>query len=252
MKTGFKVLIFIGVIIVIIIALFIGTKIWLNYTWFNKLGFLHVYTKILWTKIGLWWSFFFIFWLFAGLNMVAAFKRGNIKSIRIQQAGVPVEMSKKVGVIIAIIGLFILALIMARNGSSRYEIILKFFNRTEFNIADPAFGRDVSYYVFTLPLYLFLKSWSLGTVILTIIAVGFLYLISGNVSFEQNRFSISDQAKKHIISLVILIAALFEAGNHIRGRVYGSDGCPVRVLGHDRNRIVHRIANPVRCQKKKL
>jgi uncharacterized membrane protein (UPF0182 family) len=217
MKTGLKVLIFIGVIILIIIALFIGTKIWLNYTWFSKLGFLNVFTKILWTKIGIWWSFFFIFWLFAGLNMIAAFKRGNIQSIKIQQAGTPVEMSKKVGVIISIIGLFILALIMARNGSSRWEIILKYFNRTEFNISDPAFGRDVSYYVFTLPLYLFLKSWSLGTVILTIVAVGFLYLISGNVSFEQNRFSISDQAKKHILSLVILIAVIIAWNYWLKG-----------------------------------
>ncbi len=217
MKTGLKVLIFIGAIIFIIIALFVGTKIWLNYTWFHKLGFLNVYTKILWTKIGLWWSFFIIFWLFAGLNMVMAFKRGNIQSIRIQQAGVPVEMSKKVGVIISIIGLFILALIMARNGSSRWEIILKFFNQTNFNTTDPVFGRDISFYAFTLPLYLFLKSWSLGTIILTIIAVGFLYLISGNVSFEQNRFSMSDQAKKHIISLILLIAVIIAWNYWLKG-----------------------------------
>ncbi len=149
--------------------------------------------------------------------MVMAFKRGNIQSIRIQQAGVPVEMSKKVGVIISIIGLFILALIMARNGSSRWEIILKFFNQTNFNTTDPVFGRDISFYAFTLPLYLFLKSWSLGTIILTIIAVGFLYLISGNVSFEQNRFSMSDQAKKHIISLILLIAVIIAWNYWLKG-----------------------------------
>jgi len=208
MKTGIKILILIGVIIFIIIALFIGTKIWINYSWFTKLGFINVFVKILWTKIGLWWAFFFIFLIFSGLNILMAFKKGNIQTMKIQQAGVPVEISRKVGIIIASVGLFILALIMARNGSQRWEVILKLLNKTSFQIADPAFGRDVSFYTFVLPFYLFLKSWSLGTVILTIIAVGFLYMLSGNVTFEQNRFTISDQAKKHLISLLMLITVI--------------------------------------------
>jgi uncharacterized membrane protein (UPF0182 family) len=208
MKTGLKILILIGIIILIIVGLFLGTRIWINYAWFSKLGFLNTFLKILWTKIGLWWSFFVLFWLFAGFNMITAFRKGNIQSIKIQQAGVPVEMSRKVGAIVASAAIFILALIMARNGSARWEVFLKVFNRTEFGIADPAFGRDISYYTFVLPFYLFLKSWSMGTIILSIVAVGFIYLLSGNVRFEQNRFSISDQAKKHILTLVMLIAII--------------------------------------------
>ena len=208
MKTGVKVLIFIGVIVLIIVGLFLGTRIWINYAWFGKLGFLNTYLKILWTKIGLWWSFFALFWLFAGFNMIAAFRKGNIQSIKIQQAGVPVEMSRKVGAIVATVGIFVLALIMARNASIRWELLLKIFNSTEFGIADPAFGRDVSYYTFVLPFYLFLKSWSMGTVILTIVAVGFIYLLSGNARLEQNKLSISDQAKKHLLTLVMLIAII--------------------------------------------
>ncbi len=208
MKTGTKILIFIGVIIFIIIALFIGTRIWVNYSWFTKLGFISVFVKILWTKIGLWWAFFFIFLIFSGLNIFIAFKKGNIQTMKIQQAGVPVEISRKVGIIIASIGLFILALIMARNGSQRWEVILKLLNKTSFHTADPAFGRDVSFYTFVLPFYLFLKSWSLGTVILTFIAAGFLYMLSGNMTFEQNNFTISNQAKKHLISLLMLVAVI--------------------------------------------
>ena len=217
MKTGFKILILIGIIILIIVGLFLGTRIWINYAWFAKLGFLNTYLKILWTKIGLWWTFFVIFWLFAGFNMITAFRKGNIQTIKIQQAGVPVEMSRKVGTIVASIAIFILALIMARNGSARWEVLLKVFNMTEFGIADPAFGRDVSYYTFVLPFYLFLKSWSMGTIILSIVAVGFIYLLSGNVKFEQNKFSISDQAKKHILTLVMLIAIIIAWSYWLKG-----------------------------------
>jgi uncharacterized membrane protein (UPF0182 family) len=208
MKTGVKVLILIGVIIFIIIALFVGTKIWLNYIWFNKLGYVNVFTKVLWTKIGLWFTFFILFLLFAGINFIVVFKKGNIQNIKIQQGGVPVEISKKVGAVIAVIGLIILGLIMARNGSSKWEIILRFLNKTQFSLTDPVLGRDTSFYVFTLPIYLFLKSWSLATVILTIVAVGFLYLISGNISLQTNKLTMSDQSKRHIIFLVFLLTII--------------------------------------------
>lgn len=238
MKTGVKIIILIGIIIFIIIALFISAKIWLNYSWFNKLGFLNVFIIILWTKIGMWFTFFFIFLIFAGINFIIAFKKGNIQSIKIQQGGVPVEINRKIGVIIALLGLLILGLIMARNGSGRWELILKYFNKSDFNVADPVFNRDLSFYVFTLPVFLFLKSWSLGTVILTMIAVSFLYLVSGNVSFENNKLTISDQAKKHIISLVVLIAVIIAWNYWLkvyqllfskRGLIYGAGFTDVKV-----------------------
>ena len=238
MKTGVKIVILIGVIIFIIIALFIGAKIWLNYTWFNKLGLLSVFVTVIWTRIGMWFTFFFIFLIFAGVNFIIAFKKGNIQSIKIQQGGVPVEISRKIGVIIALLGLLILGLIMARNGSGRWELILKYFNKADFNIADPVFHRDLSFYVFTLPVFLFLKSWSLGTIILTMIAVSFLYLVSGNVSFENNKLTISDQAKKHIISLILLIVIIIAWNYWLkvyqllfskRGLIYGAGFTDVKV-----------------------
>ena len=208
MKTGVKVLIFIGILLFVIIGIFVGAKIWLNYTWFSKLGYLNVFTKILWTKVGLWFAFFFLFIIFSGFNVLYAFKKGNIQKIKIQQQGVPIELSRKIGAIISIIGLLILGLIMAKNGSSKWELILKFFNKTPFNISDPLYHRDISFYVFTLPVYTFLKSWSLGTIILTLLAVGFLYMVSGNVSMEYNKLQISDQAKKHILFLISLIGII--------------------------------------------
>ena len=231
MKTGIKVLIFIGAIVLIIVALFVGTNIWLNFVWFGKLGFLNVFVKILWTKIGLWWGFFAIFCIFAGLNVFRAFKRGNIQTIKIQQAGVPIEMNRKVGIIVASVVLLIMGLIMARNGSSKWDIVLKLLNRASFGLKDPVFGRDVSFFVFNLPVYTFLKSWSLGTVILTFIVVGLLYLISGQITFANNKFTASDQSKKHLITLLFLITLIF-AWNYLlkvfmilysrKGIIYGA------------------------------
>jgi len=81
-KKCVKALIFIGAIALTIIALFVGSRIWLNYTWFTKLGFMNVFVKMLWTRIGLWFGFFGIFVLFAGLNVFLAFKRDNSQTVR--------------------------------------------------------------------------------------------------------------------------------------------------------------------------
>ena len=208
MKTSVKILILIGAIIAVIIALFIGSRVWLNYEWFAKLGFLNVFVKTLLTKIWLWFTFFFIFVIFAGANILAGFRKGNIQGMKIQQGGVPVEISKKVGIVISFIVLLILGLIMAGRGSGNWELILKFLNQADFNLIDPVLSRDVSFYTFTLPVYTFLKSWSLGTVLLTIIAVVFLYHLSGNVSMENGKVAISDQAKRHIMFLFMLVAVI--------------------------------------------
>jgi len=238
MKTGIKVLIFIGAIVLIIVALFVGTNIWLNFTWFGKLGFLNVFVKILWTKIGLWGGFFAIFCIFAGLNVFRAFKRGNIQTIKIQQAGVPIEMNRKIGIIVASVVLLIMGLIMARNGSSKWDLVLKLLNRASFDLKDPVFGRDVSFFVFNLPVYNFLKSWSLGTVILTFIVVGLLYLISGQITFANNKFTASDQSKKHLITLLFLITFIFAWGYLLKvfmilysrkGIIYGAGFTDVKV-----------------------
>jgi len=218
MKTGIKILILIIVVIAVIVVLFLGSRIWLNYTWFDKLGYTQVFTKIIWTKILLWFSFFFLFLAFAGVNLILAFNKGKIQSIKIQQAGVPIEISRKVGAIIAFVGILILGLIMAGNGSGKWEIILKFLNKSTFNQQDPIFSRDISFYIFTLPVYIFLKSWSLGSVILTIIAVGFIYLVSGNITFEYNKLTVNDVVKRHLLFLIMLVAIII--GWNYRLKVY--------------------------------
>jgi uncharacterized membrane protein (UPF0182 family) len=227
MKTGTQVLIFIGIILAVIIALFIGTRIWFNFTWFDNLDFVKIYTKSLWTKIWLWWGFFIVFFIFSGLNVRAAFRKGGIQSFKVQQpafsggmpgggmpAGAPVQISKTVAAVVSVIVLLILGLIMARNASGRWELVLKFLNQTPFGTKDPLIGRDLSFFVFTLPVFGFLKSWSVGALVLTIIVVGFLYLVSGKIAFEPNKVTITDQAKRHLILLFSLIA-LIAAWNYV-------------------------------------
>lgn len=192
----------------IAILLFIGVSLWFNMTWFNELSYLKVFTTILWTKVAIWSIFFVIFFVFTGANLLIAFQKGNIDTLQIKQAGLPEEINKKTGVLLSVLILLVLALFMANYALKNWEIVLKFFHKTSFNLKDPVYSRDTSYYVFSLPFYLFLKTWAFTAVILTALAVGSLYFLSGNIKSENNKYTFSSHTKKHLLFLLIVLAFL--------------------------------------------
>ena len=185
-----KVLLGIGIVVVVLVVLFTGARIWLDALWFSQLSYLSVFATILFSKLGLWFVFFFLFLLFAGLNLVLAFRKGDIQRLRIpraprQQPGMPVELtqtgpieiSRKASAWIGAVAVVLLGLILAGAASSRWELWQKLLHRTDFGLSDPLFQRDLSFYVFVLPFYSFLKGWSLWAVVLTTAIVALLYLV---------------------------------------------------------------------------
>ncbi len=225
------------------ILAFIGVGLWLNVTWFDKLGYLKVFTTILWAKIGLWLIFFTLFFLFAGANLLVAYRRGKIGVLQIKQAGMPAQMSREVdkrtGVLLSLLILFLLAVFMANNALKNWDIALKFLNRTAFNLKDPIYEKDISFYVFSLPFYLFLKSWGLTAVILTALAVGTLYFLSGHVSQENNRYTFSSNARKHILFLLIIFTLLiawhywlkrYQLLFSTKGLIFGANYTDVKIV----------------------
>ncbi len=239
MKLSKKSIIILTAIVLAAVVSFIAIRIWLDATWFSKLGFLQIFITILGSKIGLWSGFFVLFFLFTGLNIQTAFRKGNIKELRIQRAGESVEINKKSAILFSAIALFLLSIFMANKGSQNWETVLKFFNSTGFNLKDPIYHRDVSFYVFILPLYLFLKSWILTTLVMTIVAVGLLYLSSGQIGWNSKKLTTSDQAKRHILILLLMVTVilawnfwlarfqlLFSSG----GLIFGADYADANII----------------------
>lgn len=103
----------------------------------------------------------------------------------------------------------ILAILVGLSASSAWLTLLRFFNRTPFEVADPIFGRDIGYYFFTLPAL----SVTLGLVIsLTLISLFMtvpLYMLRRDIVFQRRRVMIEPSAEKHF---ALLIAILFVAG----------------------------------------
>ncbi len=71
--------------------------------------------------------------------------------------------------------------------SARWINVLEYFSATSFDNKEPLFNRDISFYVFSLPIWELLQFWLLGLFGLGIAAVALTYLRSAN-SLSEGKF----------------------------------------------------------------
>ena len=119
-----------------------------------------------------------------------------------------------------------------------WEHILLYFNRTSFGATDPIFNRDLSFYVFQLPLLRDLYSWGFQLMVLTTILVAALHYLNGGIRLRQGRApQVSPGVKAHLSVLVAVLAILKAADYRLdsfdllysdRGVVFGASYTDVK------------------------
>ena len=100
----------------------------------------------------------------------------------------------------------VLALFIALAVSSGWMPVLQFLNQTAFGVTDPVFGRDLGYYVFTLPIVGGVLGLLMFLVVVALLASGALYALRGDVVIYRKNLTIEPSARLH---LALLLAVLF-------------------------------------------
>ncbi|MEH2089952.1 UPF0182 family protein [Nostoc sp.] len=128
---------------------------------------------------------------------------------------------------IAILSSPIFAFIIFRH----WPKVLEYLHPTLFNSTEPLFGRDISFYVFSLPFWELLELWLMGLCLYGFVAVTLTYLLSGD-SLSQGIFpGFSPQQQRHLFGmggLLMLVVALsyglsrYELVYSSRGVSYGA------------------------------
>ena len=116
--------------------------------------------------------------------------------------------------------------------------VLQYFFPTSFNNTDPLFGQDISFYIFSLPLWELLELWLMGMCLYGFIAVTLTYLLSAD-SLSQGIFpGFSPQQQRHLYGmggLLMLMVAFsywlsrYELVYSARGVSYGASYTDVNV-----------------------
>jgi uncharacterized membrane protein (UPF0182 family) len=154
-----------GIAIIIVLFLFIFALVGLytDYLWFDALGFSQIFLISLFSKIKFFLIAAIIFFLFAAINLW-------ISSKSIEKKLIPFKIK------LLIVGFF--SFIIGRAISRGWFKVLQYLNQTQFNLTDPIFTKDVSFYIFSLPFYSFVLSFFMSCVVITTILVLLDYLKS--------------------------------------------------------------------------
>ena len=92
--------------------------------------------------------------------------------------------------------------------SGHWDRILQYLHPTAFNAKDPLFGQDISFHIFSLPVWQLLDFWLGGLFLFGLVAVALIYLLSGD-SFSQGNFlGFSQNQLRHLYGLGTPVAML--------------------------------------------
>ncbi len=185
--------------------------------WFDELGFRQTFVTMTLTKTMAFVTFGAFFALFAGINLYIARKKGQptrTMAFEVVVDGIP-EMPPNHSLRQRLAwsgGIALLSFLMGALGASAWITLLKFTTPTSFGQTDPIFGNDIGFYVFTLPLYTFLYSWSIAAVILTAIVVVVSYHQDRAIRHDDDIWITISDVRAHISVLAAFLALLLGWG----------------------------------------
>src|SRR5437016_3354556 len=215
----------IAVAVIVIVACFIvlglTSDFLVDWAWFSAIGYLEVFWTILGSKAVL---FFFVFagsaiLLWVNGALASRFARPLRQMYPIdfdQEAGgvqtLP-ELLERVGrrlpwrlLIPGVAG--VLAILVAAAEVSNWDLFLRFVYQVPYGESDPMYGKDIGFYLFSLPVYVVLKNWMLLTLVLSVLVGGAVYWVHGDIEFNEQRRSMSPAAIAHGSALLGLFFAV--------------------------------------------
>jgi uncharacterized membrane protein (UPF0182 family) len=233
----------IGLVIIVGFLLWLGTSIYPEWLWFKNLGFSPVFWTMILSKFG----FGFSIWLFLVfiiyLNVYAA-KRLNPGRASESASKTADRYVGQFGISGRVLNLFLMAFVLllsfivASKGSEHWDMLLRYLYQEPFGSTDPIFGKDLGFYLFSVPFYIYVRN---GLMVLFVLAaavtVGW-YLRDGAVQIEGEftqaegaptsmpKITVAPIVKKHLVFLGGIIALLLAWGYHLKiyGLLYSTQG----------------------------
>ena len=100
--------------------------------------------------------------------------------------------------------------------AQQWETVLKYLNASSFNQLDPIFGKDVAFYIFTLPFWLLVKSLIWETLIVISLGVGLIYFFKRFVYVAPTGVVLLPEARRTLSGLAGCFFLLFASEFYIQ------------------------------------
>ena len=142
-----------------------------DWAWYASLGF----SSLLFTRLAAAWALFIVgfllCWLFLAINVLIARRLEPLGVIGTPLEQIATAFGVRVHTVVLAAGA-VFAFFMALGVAADWQQLLLYLNQTSFAVSDPLFGRNVSFFMFTLPVWEIVRGWLLLVVLGTLVAVG--------------------------------------------------------------------------------
>jgi len=190
-----------------------------DWLWFGEVGYTQVFTTRLITQLLLGVSAAIIAFFFIYINLQIAVRATKDKAINVtlfEKIAVPPTLGIYFKNLILPVSLLV-SFFIGQAASSQWMKFLAFLNSTSFNLKDPIFGRDISFYFFSLPFFNALHAFAWWVVLISFVLTMVYYVSKTALWFSQSGFFIDNVAKMHLSAFGALMFLLLAVG-HILSR----------------------------------
>jgi uncharacterized membrane protein (UPF0182 family) len=181
-------------------------SIYVDYLWFDGVGYRSVFTKVITTQAILFLGGAGVFLAYFGGNLLLAAR----PVLRTPAPGLDESEAaslRRFYLLAIIAGSIFLSLIFGTIMATNWDTVLVFLEGESFGIRDPQFNRDIGFYVFSLPALQFFYGWAMGVAVITTLVVAGLYFFRFIMLGSDDR--VARFSRVHLSLLLLAIVALF-------------------------------------------
>jgi uncharacterized protein len=168
-----------------------------DWLWFSSIGYEGVFWTIFTARTVLFLAVFAAstgaFWLSGGLALrfarrpaarpaSAAFSTGPSQTPLLLIGYVSPHVSGRLLVAGAAV---VLGLLTASIELANWEVVLRFLHQVPYGESEPVFGKDIGFYLFSLPAYVALKNWLLLLLFFSAALAGGVYWVQGDIELDR-------------------------------------------------------------------
>lgn len=208
-----------AVVVVVLVSLRWLADFYTNFLWFHYEGLTSLWSGVLGAK------------LFLGSVFVVAFLLGMWANLAIvdrcapdlSSLGAEDELvrrwrtfSGRHRILIRTLVALALALLVGIGASGHWQQWILFRHAVPFGVKDPQFHMDVGFFVFQLPFYQFLVSWTFLALAVMLVVTTLAHFLSGGIRLQGPGRRVTPQVKAHLSLMLALIALVKAAGYYLQ------------------------------------
>jgi uncharacterized membrane protein (UPF0182 family) len=220
-------------VLIVIVLLFLGipaaAEFYTDWLWFTEVGYASVFVRSLTVETLVTAGVGLVTMALVGGNAVLALRGLRPRPFLVATPQGPQTITVDPGTLrpIVLLAAAAVALMVGLFAGGRWELWLYFLYATPFGKADPILGRDIGFYIFTLPLLEHLHGLLLLLFFLMIVTAVGAYLIGGEAALHPSRgLWVSPPATRHIglLTAGLLLVLAFGAWLQIPGLLMSRSG----------------------------